>query len=331
MRIQLPLRKILLALSICLVAVLPSVARTANFDARVLIEVRSNEGDPIEGAVIRGGWQVQDERPPFGVREQPFEGQTDERGRLMLNTRSRGFLRYAVDHPDYYGAVTDMAFRERTLRRQETLHPKRAPVPMVALRDLLIPIPVKQTELGFDLVRMDWMPPHGQGLHEDVRIAGDSRFRREGTLTHYQVVIRWTFTGEDNGIQAFSVQTSDRGSRPRFDADYEAPETGYQETYTFEDSSGIDPVSSDPSTGHYYFRIRSRRDEEGQLFALYGRLYGIVAGMGSDREAVLRFDRFYLQPNPISRNMEFDPAQNIAAHYVVEQWRQPQHLNVRQP
>lgn len=322
---------LLLCLPLSLAALLPMHAQAGNFDARVLIQVQSSEGRPIEGATIQGRWQVQDEDPPFGVREEGFEGQTDERGRMSLNIRSRGFLRYAVFHPEYYGARTDMAFRERNLRRLEVLQPRTDPAPMVALRDLYIPIPVAQAELGFDLVRMDWMPPHGQGLHEDVRIAGGSRIRRVGTFTDYQILIRMTFTGEGNGIQAFSIQASDRGSRPLFDADYEAPEDGYQDTYSFEDSSGFDRTAVDPSTGAYYFRIRSQRDEEGQLFALHGRLYGIVSAMGSQREAALRFDRFYLQPNPRSRNIEFDPDENLAPGYVAERWHQPRHLNVRQP
>ena len=63
---------------------------------------------------------------------------------------------------------------------------------------------------------------------------------------------------------------------------------------------------------NYFFKVRTKKDEKGNIVsALYGKIYGGVNyGIFRCPTAFLYFT-YYLNPNPNSLNMEFDPKKNL--------------------
>ena len=60
---------------------------------------------------------------------------------------------------------------------------------------------------------------------------------------------------------------------------------------------------------NYFFRVRSKTDDKGNVTnALYGKIYGDFGENFGRGE--LNFI-YYLNPKPNSRNMEFNPQQNL--------------------
>jgi hypothetical protein len=62
------------------------------------------------------------------------------------------------------------------------------------------------------------------------------------------------------------------------------------------------------SDGNYFFRVRTKKDTQGNIVsALYGEIYGdFNAVHGGGIGSTLSFS-YHLNPEPNSRNMEFDP------------------------
>jgi hypothetical protein len=311
-------------------AVFCSAALSRNFRARFYLEVRDAEkGNPIEGATVVVAWQRQVEEPPFNVVEEVEKSRTDARGRVVLSAQTRGRIRYAVSNTGYYPAASERVFSESLSPVKVDLRRRIHPGPMVALQNLRIPVPEPRKPLPFDLLRLDWLPPYGTGETADVLVTATSQSRDTGEATLYQSVISFEFSGPDNGVQAFSV-ASGGAVRSTFDCAHLAPEEGYRARYTFEDAFGFEREPEDAVMRAFYFRIRSRRTKDGTVQGFYGRFYGKIAALGSDG-AEIEFERFYLQPEYNSRNMEYDIINNLAPSLVVETWRTEEHTGVKKP
>jgi hypothetical protein len=63
----------------------------------------------------------------------------------------------------------------------------------------------------------------------------------------------------------------------------------------------------------YQFRIRSKYDEKGDLKeAYYGKIYGDFEIEGDDKKGLTRISfLYYLNPNPLDRNLEWDMKNNL--------------------
>ncbi|MGO9586461.1 MAG: hypothetical protein ACLP2Y_09720 [Limisphaerales bacterium] len=72
----------------------------------------------------------------------------------------------------------------------------------------------------------------------------------------------------------------------------------------------------DDTTGetNYFFRGRTALDENGKIkSALYGKIYGGIKSFGAATNgSFLTIPACYLNPEPNSRNMEFDPKRNLS-------------------
>ena len=71
---------------------------------------------------------------------------------------------------------------------------------------------------------------------------------------------------------------------------------------------------SDKNTDRAYaFRIRSRRNENGELVeAYYGKIYGDFEFEGNDRRGLVSVKfLYYLNPTPLDRNLEWDIRNNL--------------------
>lgn len=187
------------------------------------------------------------------------------------------------------------------------LRPKIKPVPMY-VRQKTVKIPVVGKEVGFDIIKFDWVAPYGLGTVADFMFLLDSRFKsydeRDSTLTI-------TFSNKYDGLQPFELDMGgDFTVGSRFRTPRYAPESGYKSKLITKFSSKRLPVYR-ITDSYFFFRVRSEEDEKGNLKrAMYGKLKG-------DLEAFTTKDgladiSFYLWLNPdYTNNMEFDIDRNL--------------------
>lgn len=170
------------------------------------------------------------------------------------------------------------------------------PIPMYAKRVMEQP-PRKDTGVGYDLEAGDWVEPYGRGQRADIIFT--SHFdKRADNDWDYKLMV--SFPNAGDGIQPFETPPLDNAGHP---FRYSAPESGYAPQWTKTQNQrpetpaqyGID------DTLKFFFRVRSVLDEKGNVrIANYGKIYGDF----------MKF-RYYLNPVPNNRNVEFDPKHNL--------------------
>jgi hypothetical protein len=176
---------------------------------------------------------------------------------------------------------------------------------------------VEGEEIGIDLLKADWVAPHGKGEVADVMVkivsAPDSGPRTLGDLS-------WRFPGEGNGM--LRVPPEDCHANSDFRMPRYAPSDGYLAEWKASrkrvDGKIVDETSPDgPRLGAvpYFFRIRAQKDKDGRIArALYGRIIWQDYSIGwftvkRDAKAMVFFT-YHVNPDG-TRNMEYDPERNL--------------------
>jgi hypothetical protein len=170
------------------------------------------------------------------------------------------------------------------------------PISMYA-KSVNLSMPIFDKPAGYDFELGDWVGPYGKGINSDIIFTAhyDKRSRLD---FDYKLII--SFPKQGDGIQVFS--TPEQGSELR--SSHEAPEIGYQPEIVREHNERPDRIlkyDNDPKR-IYFFRVRTKLDENGNVVsAHYGKIYGDF----------MQF-RYYLNPTPNDRNIEFDPKRNLS-------------------
>ena len=172
--------------------------------------------------------------------------------------------------------------------------------------------------LEFDFLVGDWLPPVGKGKVADVRF---ERMPREdlgegmngagvkGRV--YRDSMTVSFLGGDNGLVKVA-ESSSATLRIRT-----APEGGYCDSYNCWEGVGRDlqPISSYDKLRDFCFRIRTRKNDKGEIVeAFYGKIYGDIsfAPAFDPLENIASVCMlYYLNPNPLDRNLEWDMKTNL--------------------
>lgn len=172
----------------------------------------------------------------------------------------------------------------------------------------------------YDFVKGDYLPPDGKGEIADVEV--DSRVTYLETTnvyheakTFFDLTSVISFPGEGNGLIPVITEPTD-GIKLRV-----APTTGYERAFalkcgTRKQPSGIHLFrkrysETDPNRCHY-FRIRSRFNEKGNLIeAYYGKIYEDFKVSGSLKDGCSVEFLYYLNLNPLDRNLEWDMENNL--------------------
>ncbi len=152
--------------------------------------------------------------------------------------------------------------------------------------------------VGYDLMVGDWVCDGHKGVSADM-IFQKWAYRKSGADYEYKVKV--TFPKNGDGIQIYTVPESEAGSGLR--SPHEAPPDGYQPELNKERSAhpGQPPKNDSDPNRVYFFRVRTALDHNGNVVsAHYGKIYGDF----------MQF-RYYLNPTPNDRNIEFDPQQNL--------------------
>lgn len=233
---------------------------------------------------------------------------TDRSVQLDFIARKSGYYPFTVQHffgyseedkPDWSPAPTLILKRIRN------------PIPMYA-RTVSYFMPTNAQPVGFDLARGDWVVPYGKGKTKDIVFV--THFERRSD-EDYDYKLTVSFSNRGDGIQGFELsQPIGQGSALR--SPHEAPESGYEPQLVKVDSVRPGHTANNPwnEKTNYLFRVRTVFDENGHVkSALYGKIYGDFN----------RF-RYYLNPAPNDRNIEFDPKRNLLKGLKgTEQVREP--------
>ncbi len=242
---------------------------------------------------------------------------TDGSLSLGIHAQKGGYYSTYLDHelylPGQFDEQTVAANRNPTLK--VVLKKIGNPIPMYANRVDIAhkEKPALDKQIGFDLMAGDWIAPYGKGRNADMFFTWhvDQDMNVVPALgTHdnrgSDSKLTISFPNSGDGIQEFDVpgRFGNEGSELR--SPQKAPAEGYESQLIKLQSWHPDRASTntyDHIHKNYFLRVQTVLDENGKVkSALYGKIYG-------DFDEVFST---YLNPEPNSRNMEFDPKQNLS-------------------
>jgi hypothetical protein len=307
---------------LCAVFLLSSVTSHSMPTAKVTIEVVDEAGRPVPDAKVGISF--------WGAGEGRVLT-TDREGRVVESSKTHGSAGGAVTKDGFYKTTFQFSLfdhvpkgvtvgrRYPDVTHRVVIRPKLKPVPMYAYQ-FSRAIPVEGEEIGIDLLKADWVAPHGKGEVADVMVkimSYDPAGRGGGEL-------HWRFPGAHNGLVPIAKE------QLAWDSDYRmprhAPASGYISDWTYKAYwKGQDIASEFAPDGiplgrqPYFLRIRSRASDEGKFVgALYGRIdymqgsssASIYWSARAAKTAPFVSFTYYVNPDG-TRNMEFDPERNL--------------------
>jgi len=167
--------------------------------------------------------------------------------------------------------------------------------------------------LRFDLMKGEWLPPIGSGEVADVEF---TRLQHEDygefvglsgfTGRSFRDSMSVKFLGDGNGLVEMSYPEAARLKIRT------APETGYKQEYLCwaGKNKQLRHEESYDEKRCFCFRIRTRKDEKGEIVAAYyGKIYRdiemLCGGSPFVSVASVRFT-YYLNPSNLDRNLEWN-------------------------
>ena len=274
----------------------------------VTLKVVDESGQPVAAAKASVG---------YFSKSQPksIDGLTDTNGIFRASHRAySGILGFTAEKAGFY--ITrepsyELGFTYDQVKWNPTqviiLKKIGKPIPMY-VRKAQIEIPTVDKPIGFDLVKGDWVAPYGKGNGSDLVFQAQRRFV---DWQDFDSSFKLTFSNVGDGLLPVNI-TSEQGSVLRMPAI--APESGYgpEISQFFNHTPSKRWEKSKKEDQNYYFRIRTARDENGKIkSALYGKIYGDFSIDTINSKTMIVSFQYYLNPDPNSRNVEFDPRQNL--------------------
>lgn len=283
---------------------------------KLTVAVVGEDGIPVEGARIGIGFD--------DARKQSKENSvvclTDGEGICTASeTTTSGYVGFTVTKAGYYETAESYLFKERNLLRWEPWNPVvkavlrkiENPVPMYArdTRVSVLEIPVIGQSVGFDLIKFDWVAPHGLGTQADF-IFHLERLP-EVSRNNYEATLSITFQNKNDGIQMHR-EILENGSQYKLPRT--APEDGYSQKLVLQESFKLGVVKRNfnflDDDINYIFRIRSI-EKDGKLErAMYGKIIKYISFSAMKSKTAKIYLKYYLNPD-YTRNLEFDPKRNM--------------------
>jgi hypothetical protein len=275
----------------------------------VTVHVVDETGEPVEGASAGVGFF-------YGPRSTPssIDGLTDSNGIFKAShTAFAGTLSVSVEKTGYYRTWSqyDLGYQYDPLKwnvvTDLVLKKIVAPISMYA-RNAQVEIPALNKPVSFDLGECDWVAPYGRGKHADVVFEAH---RRWTSRRDFDCTLNVTFPNSGDGLASARTQISGGSSGPRlFRA---APLDGYFPAASCQSSNTpAAGLKENAKVENYYFRVRTVLDQQGMVkSALYGKIYGDFTLDPINSKTTWILFTYYLNPEPNSRNIEFDPARNL--------------------
>ncbi len=283
-------------------------------EARVEFKVIDDLGFPVSGATVNVFFDMVDRG--MGRR---IIGETDTNGVYVAEAKTMGVLEIKVSREGYYSSTDRISFidmgREHDVKggrwqpwgmqKEIVLRPVRNPV---AIR---IPVNDWRTAkdmykwLGFDLLKYDFLPPHGNGEYADIELRfnwNGKRFKGyEGIDEHIRFPNKYSGAYYvDRSMQSdfkdVYVADSNAVYQTEFDF-YEHPVYDKKGMMTRRDTKELG------SSRALVVRSRCKTDDEGNLVSANYFLLSDLQFGGSDKGACLIYQGVY-NPTPNDTNLE---------------------------
>jgi hypothetical protein len=304
---------------LCAVGLLSCVTSHSMPTAKVTIEVVDEAGRPVPDAKVGISF--------WGAGEGRVLT-TDREGRVVESSKTHGSAGGAVTKDGFYKTTFQFSLfdhvpkgvtvgrRYPDVTHRVVIRPKLKPVPMYAYQ-FSRAIPVEGEEIGIDLLKADWVAPHGKGEVADVIIHFVTA-PYSGPSGLYGALM-WKFPGDGNGMARVSLE--DCHEKSDFRMPRHAPLNGYIPEWRHSRTRvGETRASETQPTGlafdrvPYFFRIRCRFDDRGQIRdALYGKIIlanGSIGWNSATRSKANISFTYHVNPDG-TRNLEFDPERNL--------------------
>ena len=323
-------------------------AGRASFSVCVL---DADTGLPINGVKIEGAFLNYSRGWNASAKDNNVDAWTDSNGcaKLSGNTEAGVGGYRIIRTPGYYNAEwTEIEFSEQSLLGLGAWIPSGivstarldrviTPIPLYVKnavgkyreksiayhrifkkdRDLSetnnVPV-VKDALLAYDMLKGDWLPPHGNGKVCDIQflfnetVLGWKEGRGYDGISlskKYKMTMTISMPGEGNGLVEIPCREN-AGIKVRT-----APSEGYVNSTDrwFGWFGGGDGDKTDCDKNRCYaFRIRTKYDDSGNIkSAYYGKVYGDFDMRDIDGVRFL----YYLNPTPNDRNLEWDMKNNL--------------------
>jgi len=298
----------------------------SKYPARLTIKVVTDEGDPLANVVVAAStfdhWvsgegfgkdvnttsTANTDMDGLATIEMPSID-----GRFGIGVREqRGFYRDGGIWDYRLKEIKDGKWQPWNPSIKIVFKPILNPIPMFAKKVGELPnaveIPVIGKPVGFDLMKGDWVAPHGVGSTPDLLFTLTEEVRFQSVDKPFSATLKITFSNPLDGIQSVLAPLNEGSTLrlPRF-----APEEGYDaELIKHIGRSAEDkPINAGTREDQNYFiRVRTVVDEKGKIkSANYGKLIGDIRFWGNKR---IRFS-YCLNPTSLDRNMEFDPKRSL--------------------
>ena len=295
------------------------------------VKVVNEDGKPMAGVDCQAGF-YRASQSGTGPRSYPVKGRTDASGQVELRGETC-FFNSAVRarSEGHYDCLVDKLWiTGRSANRWEPwpveveliMKKIRNPHPMYAVgcdANFWFEMPgQKLGRYGFDLLRMDWVAPHGKGEVSDFILEGrllnpnDQEYRPKG-------VVNLTFSHPGDGIQHIPG-VADGGSL--FTGPAEAPAEGYLDHWDFQTMSEPRRAPAGRILGPsvYAFRIRTALDENKEVAsAIYGKLIHPVQASLYYKNPTVRMV-YLVNRAPNDRNLEWDMEHNLFPDLDRTRW-----------
>jgi len=289
--------------------------------AKVTIKVLGEDGVPIEGANVGVGFNY---NTGWGTNSEGRQGLSDGKGLFAASGQGNGHISYGADKEGYYDSYYGYDFQKLGPFGWEPKNPELIvvlrkignPAPMYA-RDTTkspVEIPVVDKDVGFDLVKFDWVAPYGAGVHSDFVFHLKRQFVEWNNQNSSLVLI---FSNKNDGILRIdeNLQYGSDFKLPRF-----APEKGYVNKLELFIHAGPNGYKTNVKrSDNYIFRIRSKVKDGELVEAMYGKILGSLdfSTVGT-KTATIHF-KYYLNPDG-TRNLEYDPERNLFTGLPPREW-----------
>ena len=269
---------------------------------KVTLKVVDDTGQPVAGAEASVNYQT---NKLIGLTDSDGEyiaTHVDQSHQLAFQVQKAGYYTFGTQY--LLGFNYDPSKWNPTIN--VVLKKTVNPIPMYARR-AQIEIPVIDKPVGFDLIEYDWVAPYGHGKQSDLVFESHRRWISRNDFDSTLVV---QFSHPGDGMVAVP-------SPPKMSSGPAVSDPAPLNNYTPEESRELRNTTSegwkdDAKDQNFYIRIRTEMDDKGVVkSALYGKMYGDFGLDPINSKTSLILFTYYINPEPNSQNIEFDPKQNL--------------------
>jgi hypothetical protein len=275
----------------------------------IKIKVIDDNGASVEDANVYISFE---KNTSSGTKMYAIKAVTGLDGKFEATGSGNGHISYGATKDGYYQSHYTYDFpgqKDNSLEKREfqiLLRKIENPVPMYARR-IRKEIPFVKKEIGFDLIKSDWVVPFGQGQKADFSAYLESD---ETGVNDFEYNVRISFNGKFNGIYEYSENTrvGSMYKLPRY-----APLNGYKSSLNvfWRGLKRGSKISWDGNK-HHILRVRSEEENGKLIKAMYGKIFSDIKLRSNRKTGGLPSIEFIYYLNPdYTRNLEFDPKRNL--------------------